>query len=1074
MNDIRSELKSTLCVLVFFLFASLPLIPAAQQTAKPLPEGVMIASAEKDGGGAKAGLLPGDMLVSWARAACPTAAEAEGTFCTCFDLRILEIKEAPLGPITFKVRRNGKALSFTPDQKEEWKIKVMPPMSKQDLASYENALSRLKEGSVSDGLKILDAAIKRLKEKKLPASAAWLLFKAAIATEKTDPGEAQKLYDRLLSLLEQFPLEKALAFTGPGRFQSESGNYDEAMRSFGKAIGLIEIYSPDSLFLAGVLSQTGSTAFERGDLGTARQFHQRAVTIREKLTPDSPILAGGYSSLGVIARESGDLAEAEKLHLKALVLRERILPESIDVAQSLNNLGLVAYNRGDFAAAEKYYSRSMGLKEKLAPGSLTLATTISNLGMVADARKDMQTAEDLYKRALVIRHKLSPGSISEAQTLNNLGALSFDKGDLTASEDYQKRALEIRSKLMPDSLEEAMSYINLGNLERSKKKFDLAENYMRKALAIEQKVAPGNLDEASCLEGLGHIFALQDKHEAAGDCFIQAVAICEKLAPGTSSHADALYNLGCNREALGDIKSAEECLLKAVGALDSQREMLGGTRQDRERFSAAGADIYRKLADIQIKLGKKKEAFETLEKFRARSLLEMLAERNMDFRKDAPESLLQERAQALDKYNLLQSELANIDPLDSASVEDLRRRLNDVRISQQEIGERIRLASPRLASLTYPKPLGLEDTLKALPPGTLFLSYCAQEKNTFLFALLDGKFETFVLKKDLAGLSHEIRAFRALLLDPRSPMSVLQAKARGLYDFLLQPASAQIKNAEIILICPDGPLHSLPFSALMSQNGRYLVEEKPVGYTVSATVYSELAKEKRTAPSEFLLAAFGDPEYGSGGGITIAAERGVPSRGTLAPLPNTRKEVEAIGALFQGRSRLYLGAGATEEAAKEIDPNTAYIHFACHGRYDAEYPLDSGLALSGGSKESLKDNGYLQAWEIFESMRIDADLVTLSACETALGKEMGGEGLIGLTRSFQYAGARTVLASLWSVSDESTARLMERFYFFLKAGKPKAEALRLAQQELAKGKKNCREFIHPFFWSAFELNGDLR
>jgi CHAT domain-containing protein len=148
-----------------------------------------------------------------------------------------------------------------------------------------------------------------------------------------------------------------------------------------------------------------------------------------------------------------------------------------------------------------------------------------------------------------------------------------------------------------------------------------------------------------------------------------------------------------------------------------------------------------------------------------------------------------------------------------------------------------------------------------------------------------------------------------------------------------------------------------------------------------------------------------------------------------------------------------------------------YLHFACHGLLDERLPLNSALALTIPERPvEGQDNGLLQAWEIFEQMRIDADLVTLSACDTALGKEMGGEGLVGLVRAFQYAGARSVLASLWGVADESTAELMRRFYGHLKAGKAKDEALQAAQIEVMR----TPGLSHPFHWGAFEIIGDWR
>jgi CHAT domain-containing protein len=216
---------------------------------------------------------------------------------------------------------------------------------------------------------------------------------------------------------------------------------------------------------------------------------------------------------------------------------------------------------------------------------------------------------------------------------------------------------------------------------------------------------------------------------------------------------------------------------------------------------------------------------------------------------------------------------------------------------------------------------------------------------------------------------------------------------------------------------------------------------------------------------------FGDPAYPpatspAGPALTRARTAGL----SLHALPATRAEVEALRALASD-ARLWTGAGATEANAKAIPRDTRFVHFACHGYLDERLPLESGLALAmpaGGGNAG--DNGFLQAWEVFEGLRIDADQVTLSACQTGLGRDMAGEGLLGLTWAFLYAGARSVMASLWEVADASTADLMTRFYRHLAAGIPRAEALRRAQVELLRR----RTTASPYYWAAFTLIGHAR
>jgi CHAT domain-containing protein len=264
------------------------------------------------------------------------------------------------------------------------------------------------------------------------------------------------------------------------------------------------------------------------------------------------------------------------------------------------------------------------------------------------------------------------------------------------------------------------------------------------------------------------------------------------------------------------------------------------------------------------------------------------------------------------------------------------------------------------------------------------------------------------------------------------------------------------------------------------------VENLPIHLVVSAGVYNEVTRRRREA-KRTLLEAFGDPDYMGG----TPAETGTVENGEgnrrrafdTEPLPATRLEVEAIASLYPERVRMWLGREATEERAKDLDPGATMVHFACHAFLDERFPLDSSLVMTPPVDDTATENGLLQAWEVFERIRIDADLVTLSSCDTGLGKEMAGEGLIGMTRAFQYAGARSVLASLWRVPDWTTADFMRRFYTYLKEGDTKDAALRRAQEDFLSGPIRITaeggeeieaDASHPYYWAGFVLHGDWR
>jgi CHAT domain-containing protein len=369
------------------------------------------------------------------------------------------------------------------------------------------------------------------------------------------------------------------------------------------------------------------------------------------------------------------------------------------------------------------------------------------------------------------------------------------------------------------------------------------------------------------------------------------------------------------------------------------------------------------------------------------------------------------------------------------------------------------------------------------------------EEETQLFVVTPGRdLAVKTLPVGEEALRQEVTHLRQLVEQVRSRSGLgaggLDWTSRHLYQMLVHPAEPWIAAGARILIVPDGPLHLLPFAALIRDTGakkggrdwQYLIERKPIHVALSGTVYAELKERRRNgsaATSSTQWVGFGDPWFPPRLAQARPQETGETRLRSFSTrtglhwqrLPESRREVERIAAFFpKAVRRVYVDREATEEQAKALGREARIVHFATHGFVDDRSPFDSGLVLAIPEQFTPgRDNGLLQVWEIFESVRLDADLVVLSACETGLGEIRGGEGIIGLTRAFQYAGARSVLASLWRVDDRATAELMERFYRHLRAGEPKDAALRSAQLELIAGFVKLRA---PYFWAAMQLYGN--
>ncbi len=699
-----------------------------------------------------------------------------------------------------------------------------------------------------------------------------------------------------------------------------------------------------------------------------------------------------------------------------------------------------------------------------------------------------------------------------------------------------------------------------------------AQQLLGSAYEIGSQVAPRSLALASFAEGLGNTLAAMHRSARGRILLESALTVRERLAPGSVSVAESLHSLGELELRSSDQTAASVSFSRAVEVIELQSARLGGSYEVDSSFRQKYHSYYLDLLDVELGEELLPEAFHTLERYRAQTFLAMLAERDIAFSADIPEELDRERRRVGVLYDRALKKLDGLNPRDhEKEIEAVREELRRLDDEAGDIEVQIRKASPRLAALRYPQPLTAEEARDALDPGTLMLAFSVGKERSAVFALSRGaELEAHVIEVGEEALRAKVEQVLTFLPETEeggSEGSLRREQMRlalsQLFELLLGPLSQRIETSERLLVLPDGPLHELPFGALIHHaatpdgaRDEYLAQWKPLHVALSATVYAELKARRRMAdagaglggcgdaepplpppeasprgcpgpwlkswlapgeplppalPPAPLLAAFGDPLYPQqlealkeasvdellsesppGGRGLDATVRGAAERGLFdfRPLPYTRREVEGIAGLFPpGTVRTFLGAEALEDQVKTLDPRTRILHLAAHGSADEHLPSGSFIALTippDGPElgaEPTHDNGLLQVWEIVERLRLDADLVVLSACESGRGKELGGEGVIGLTRAFQYAGAHSVLATLWSVEDLPTAELMIRFYRHLVGGETKDEALRSAQRELieapievpdAAGRPQRFDASSPYFWAGFQVYGDWR
>jgi CHAT domain-containing protein/Tfp pilus assembly protein PilF len=1114
-------------------------VPRASFDPPVTPACVVVQEVVSGSAAEKAGLKAGDRLLSYDGR--PLASPAA--------LQALSQNMAGKRQANLRLQRGGENLTLSVPV-GSLGIAVRPALSPAALSLSDEGDTALRTSNTAEAIRKWAAAADLAASVGDRTAAAWLRWKIGTTYENERQWrEAQQPYAEAMALARDSrdPAMEALMLCGLARCSEDLGDLAAALRWYEKA-RQIDVAAGNERWASDRLTDLGVVSKDRGDLDAAQDYFRRALAIRERLAGEvgDPEVAATLLNLGVVLKERGDLAGSEQYYTRALAVFERVEPGSMRVAICLNNLANLAHEHGDFDVALERHRRALAIRERMAPNSRPVADSLDSLGDIARHRGLLQDALDYSTRALAIYQRVAPSSPDIAGCLNNLGNIAISQGDLDAAEAYFSRALAIHERLRGGStpgtptVTDAVYLNNLGIVAHERQDFPAAQRYFSRALAIfEQLAGPErrpSLHLAHSLANMGDVAGHLGDLRASQDYRTRALAIYRQIAPNSLFVANGLIDASLAANDRGDLAAARDFLTGALqiyerlapGSLEMVPCLnnLGSLELDERRFSNALAlfkraveiveaqrrqinssegramlverhtDQYNGLLRAEIALGDVPAAFAVLERARARSLVEMLSQRQVDFRAHAPAELLRQQ-DALDRqHSLAYISLTRLDPnKDEAPREQLRAELADLARQQRALTTQMQAASPKFAALQYPRPLDLKGAQAALDRGTLLLAYYVDQGETYLFAATPADaarggpggnpgLQLFRIRVGAQELQGRVEAFRRAVVE----QGMVKRRGGELYDLLVRPAQTLVDRAQRVLICPDGALNTLPFAALVVESNpvRYFADLKPLHTIVSMTVYAQLRSERttkdegspsgrptnggrRSAPPPTnlpthppALLAYGDPEYA---GTGSSATRGLP----LAALPGTRKEVEVIARLYGPAARVRVGREATKRVVEREAGEARTVHFACHGILDDRDPLGSGLALSPGEGDG-GDIGLLQAWEIFERVRLKADLVVLSACETGLGQTTKNEGVVGLTRALQYAGAKSVVMSLWSVADESTAALMEGFYRELKKGTSKDVAL---QRAMAAVRKDPR-WRHPFFWAPFVLAGEWR
>jgi len=881
--------------------------------------------------------------------------------------------------------------------------------------------------------------------------------------------ERASLFDGYAELRED-PVRKALLEQGAE--QARRGDFRNAELTYRAVLWLGGKQANPSV-RALALVNLARVFGERGDYAQAQEFGVEALALAEQ-EQDIPSIRTANANLGIIQRRLGDHDAALASFGRALDIANDLKHNDV-AGRVLNNIALVYSDQGNIALAHDYLTRALVLKKPFddgKSGSQDIARTLNNLGNLFEEQGDYPQAIHHYEQAQALLAR-SGGGPSLASAYSNIGHAYMSMGqDGRARAQYQL-AMPIAIATSDRPREATLLYL-FGNLSRNAGRLDEAETYQQQSLAIRE-IAGEPIPLVESLTELSSLSHMAGRHEQALSYAMRAIAIAtDNRLPGrlwTAQMAAAQ-----SREALGKEADAAAMYQASITTIETMRQQTAGGDRARQLYLGQRLGPYYGLARLHATAGRTFESFIATERARARTLLDILAGGRRATRSLSEAQRQRERqlSQALVSLSLEIDVEANGSKPDPARLAALDGRLDTARLERDAFLTALYDATPDLRIARGDAPVVSRDDLaKLLTPGTAIVSFVLEANRPWAYLVTAGSNGPEVLAKPIAmkglDLAREAKSFAEQV---GSRDLGFAKSARRLYDelFVSTGFDAALADVTSVIIVPDGALWMVPFQALQTPRGNFVVEERAVSYAHSVSALASLTKRRASRPERKVsLLALGDPAA-EGGPAT-----GSDLRGGRRRLPEAAREVRELGKLYgAGHSTVLVSGEATERALRAHLPNASILHVATHGVIDDRSPMYSRLILAPGAPNDSASDGRLEAWEVMD-LGINADLVVLSACETARGAVGEGEGVVGLSWSLFAAGASTAVVSLWEVDSASTTQLMIAFHERLLAAPVAAGGSRRtapqALRDAARRVMKTPAYRHPFYWAGFVAVG---
>jgi CHAT domain-containing protein len=812
----------------------------------------------------------------------------------------------------------------------------------------------------------------------------------------------------------------------------------------------------------------GNLEGQRGNLLQSLQFTDQARVMLEKVN-DLEALVAPLINLEIVYRRMGDYERAAELSARAVgILKSQPPSESqrVRLSHLYNNIGVAHFAQGNLVRAREYLDLSLSLKrDDGGSGTADLGTSVSNLGSLYSKLGDYPQALVYFSRAVDLFTRI--GLADAALTAQNNSAQAQLSLGLIADAEATLKDTERRAEASGDQSSYAHALFLRGLVSRERGRLAEAVAFQHKTLALRETMSDFPAMAESHAELSQLMLLLKRPTEAEAEAR-RAIALASE-GRLLDTLADAQLHLAHALEVQGRLADAQAEFERAIATTEQLRDQALVGQRSRQAFMRERIGPYAALGVLHSNAGRAWEALRTVEQARARTLLDMVA-----FGRPSSTLLsdtLRERERVV-TTNLMAATVSLNDalsrkPVDSVEIAAREEARDRARLAHQALMDDLHAANPRVRLSRGDAPALSKSDLDAIVPrGTVALAFMVNSDQVWVYAAIGAEGGAQVTAHRLSMPPAALMALADRFAKQVSSRDLAFAStARELYTALFSGVDAQVALATRLIIVPDGALWSVPFQALTTPRGRYLIEERAVSYAPSLSSLVALRARSAERPARArALVALGDPvTSGSAGGDVRNAASG--------PLPEARREVESLGRLFgDARSTVLVGTAATEAALRKVASRASVLHIASHGVLDNRSPMFSHLKLSGQDVGAPEVDGRLEAWEL-ANLDLSADLVVLSACSTVGGVVGGGEGVIGLSWALMAAGASTAVLSQWEVDSSSTTALMLAFHQQRLKGTETVDAAPAALRAAALTMLKDPKYRHPFYWAGFIVMG---